>query len=170
VLHAEIQGRHEMPMGDGVFTLTGRADRIEVGTDGRITVLDYKTGRPPSESQVRSGLSPQLTLEAAMLRRGGFEAIAPGGTIAGLSYVQLRGGEPPGLDCEIVFKQSSPDAEADRALARLRGLVAAFADERTPYRSMVHPMWAKRYGDYDHLARVREWSATGGVDEPGAPS
>jgi ATP-dependent helicase/nuclease subunit B len=23
-------------------------------------------------------------------------------------------------------------------------------------------MWATRYGDYDHLARVKEWSASGG--------
>jgi hypothetical protein len=26
-------------------------------------------------------------------------------------------------------------------------------------------MWKTRYGDYDHLARVKEWSATGGVDD-----
>jgi ATP-dependent helicase/nuclease subunit B len=26
-------------------------------------------------------------------------------------------------------------------------------------------MWKNRYGDYDHLARVKEWSATGGGDE-----
>jgi len=29
----------------------------------------------------------------------------------------------------------------------------------------VHPMWKKHYGDYDHLARVKEWSATGGESE-----
>jgi ATP-dependent helicase/nuclease subunit B len=29
----------------------------------------------------------------------------------------------------------------------------------------VHPMWKTHYGDYDHLARVKEWSATGGGDE-----
>jgi hypothetical protein len=23
-------------------------------------------------------------------------------------------------------------------------------------------MWTTHYGDYDHLARVKEWSATGG--------
>jgi hypothetical protein len=26
----------------------------------------------------------------------------------------------------------------------------------------VHPMWKMHYGDYDHLARVREWSLAGG--------
>jgi hypothetical protein len=26
-------------------------------------------------------------------------------------------------------------------------------------------MWKTHYGDYDHLARVKEWSLTGGADE-----
>jgi ATP-dependent helicase/nuclease subunit B len=28
-------------------------------------------------------------------------------------------------------------------------------------------MWSSRYGDYDHLARVKEWSATGGEGDGG---
>ena len=42
----------------------------------RFAILDYKTGQPPTGKQVRMGLSPQLTLEAAILREGGFEDIA----------------------------------------------------------------------------------------------
>jgi hypothetical protein len=26
-------------------------------------------------------------------------------------------------------------------------------------------MWKKHYGDYDHLARVKEWAASGGESE-----
>jgi ATP-dependent helicase/nuclease subunit B len=45
-------------------------------------------------------------------------------------------------------------------------LPSGFDDGDEPYRSLVHPMWTARYGDYDHLARVKEWSATGGeVDD-----
>ncbi len=29
---------------------------------------------------------------------------------------------------------------------------------------MVSPMWSTRYGDYDHLARIKEWSATSGAE------
>jgi ATP-dependent helicase/nuclease subunit B len=47
-------------------------------------------------------------------------------------------------------------------LAKLTALASSFADESEPYRSLVHPMWTTHYGDYDHLARVKEWSATGG--------
>ena len=32
------------------------------------------------------------------------------------------------------------------------------SSDLTPYYSLLHPMWATRYGDYDHLARVAEWS------------
>jgi ATP-dependent helicase/nuclease subunit B len=61
--------------------------------------------------------------------------------------------------------QGTPDAHADKARAMLAGIVARFADEATPYRALVSPMWKARYGDYDHLARVKEWSAMGGPDE-----
>ena len=54
---------------------------------------------------------------------------------------------------------------ADTALARLTGVVLRFADEQTPYRSLVHPMWRTHYGEYDHLARVKEWSLAGGEIE-----
>ena len=47
----------------------GVADRIERAADGRYIILDYKTGSARSEKQVRTGLAPQLTLEAAMLRQ-----------------------------------------------------------------------------------------------------
>ncbi|MBN8920564.1 MAG: PD-(D/E)XK nuclease family protein, partial [Rhizobiales bacterium] len=168
-VHAEIRGRVELPMGTEAFTLTGRADRIEIGTDGRATIVDYKTGRAPTSTQVQSGISPQLTLEAGMLRRGGFEGVAAGLSVAGLLYVQLRGGEPPGALCPVEFRDNATfDDEAEKAIAQLAKLVAAFADDAMPYRSLVRPQWSKQYGDYDHLARVREWSAVGGMDEPGA--
>jgi ATP-dependent helicase/nuclease subunit B len=28
-------------------------------------------------------------------------------------------------------------------------------------------MWTTHYGTYDHLARVKEWSLTGGVNDDG---
>ena len=34
---------------------------------------------------------------------------------------------------------------------------------RTSRTSLVLPMWTARYGDYDDLARIKEWSAAGGL-------
>ncbi len=164
-MHAEIFGNIEIPFGNDIFTLRARADRIERLADGSYAILDYKTGSPPTEKQVRTGLSPQLTLEAAILRQGGFEGIDAGSTVRELVYVALRGSEPPGVGKALDFKEGDASRQADRALQRLSEVVARFAIETTPYLSLVHPMWRRHYGDYDHLARVKEWSRTGGVDD-----
>jgi ATP-dependent helicase/nuclease subunit B len=164
---AEIGGRIEIPFGSETFTLTVRADRIECLSDGRYAILDYKTGAPPSEPQVRTGLSPQLTLEAAILRKGGFKTIPAGASVAELLYVRLSGGAEPGEEKPIKFKEGTPDEHSDHALARLSALIAKFADPAIPYFSLVHPMWTTHYGTYDHLARVQEWSLTGGASENG---
>jgi ATP-dependent helicase/nuclease subunit B len=159
---AEIKGEIEIPLAGGSFRLRGIADRIERRHDGSYVILDYKTGSARTEKQVRTGLAPQLTLEAAMLRRGGFPNIPGGGSVAQVGYVLLKGGARPGEPKLIDFTKGTADSQAEHALARLTALAARFADESEPYRSLVHPMWATRYGDYDHLARVKEWSATGG--------
>jgi ATP-dependent helicase/nuclease subunit B len=167
-LHAEIGGRLDIPLGANIFTLTARADRIEQRKDGSYAILDYKTGQTPSEKQVRTGLSPQLTLEAAILKGGGFKDIAASASVTELTYVALRGGQLGGKDDPIEFKDgTTPDSQADKALKRLTGVAAKFALETTPYLSLVHPMWKTHYGDYDHLARVKEWSLSGGGDDGG---
>jgi ATP-dependent helicase/nuclease subunit B len=166
-LVAETRGKIDIPLREGAFQLRGIADRIERCRDGRYVVLDYKTGSARTEKQVRTGLAPQLTLEAAILRRGGFSGIPAGCSIAELIYVLLKGGEPAGDPKSILFKQGTPDSHADRAAEKLKQLAQQFDDESTPYRSLVHPMWRTHYGDYDHLARVKEWSSSGGVtDDP----
>jgi ATP-dependent helicase/nuclease subunit B len=164
-LVAEIRGEIEIPLNAGTFRLRGVADRIERRSDGRYAILDYKTGSARTEKQVRTGLAPQLTLEAAILRRGGFKPIPAGGSVAELVYVTLKGGEPPGKQATIDFEDGTPDSQAERALEKLTALARRFEDDNEPYRSLVHPMWKTHYGDYDHLARVKEWSATGGVDD-----
>src|SRR5581483_10236912 len=99
------RGEISIPLDAGTFKLTGIADRIERLADGRYVILDYKTGSARSEKQVRTGLAPQLTLEAAMLRHGGFKAISAGGSVAEIAYVLLKGGEPPGRYVEVDFKE-----------------------------------------------------------------
>jgi ATP-dependent helicase/nuclease subunit B len=164
-IHAEIHGEIHLALGERTFRLHGIADRIETFADGRCAILDYKTGQTPTEPQVRSGLAPQLTLEAAILRNGGFPGIPAGARAAELAYVQLRGRDPAGELKPLEFKNGTPDHHADQALRRLTKVAQRFEDEATPYCSLVHPMWRTRYGDYDHLARVKEWSLTGGEPE-----
>jgi ATP-dependent helicase/nuclease subunit B len=167
---AETEGGIKISLDDNrVFTLTARADRIERRGNGGYAILDYKTGQPPTGKQVRMGLSPQLTLEAAILREGGFENIDAGASVGELAYVRLSGNNPPGEHKTLELKikpgdmPQSPDAAAVYAREQLEALVRRFENPEEPYRSLVLSMWTARYGDYDNLARVKEWSAAGGI-------
>jgi ATP-dependent helicase/nuclease subunit B len=164
---AEIRGDIDIALAEGTFRLRGVADRIERKGDGRYVILDYKTGSARTEKQVRTGLAPQLTLEAAILRKGGFKDFPAGASVAEIGYVLLKGGQPAGEHKPLVFKEGTTDSQADHAYEKLAALARRFDDESEPYRSLVHPMWATYYGDYDHLARVKEWSITGGLGEDG---
>jgi ATP-dependent helicase/nuclease subunit B len=167
-VYAEIRGQIEIAAGDRTFLLTAIADRIERSPDGTYAVLDYKTGRVPSDKQVRAGISPQLTLESVILRAGGFPNIAPGASVGQLAYVALKGGDPPGQAQFIDLKDRTADEHAEAAYRRLAALVLRFEQETQGYPALLRPMWKNSYGDYDHLARTKEWSATGGeVDAEG---
>ena len=168
---AEAYGTLSIPIGDRTFRLSARADRIERRADGSLAVLDYKTGAPPTDRQVRIGLAPQLTLTAAILREGGFDKIPSGLSVSELTYVRLSGNEPPGEERQLELSRDkrleppiSPDEAAREAREKLEKLIMAFEDEAQPYCSLVLSMWARRYGTYDDLARVKEWFAGRGDD------
>ncbi len=160
----EAQGRIAFEAPAGEFVLTARADRLEV-EEGRLHVLDFKTGRPPSLKEIRADFAPQLTLTAAIAARGGFSEIGP--TPPGdLIYVRLSGRTPPGEET-ICASDDETEVMAQAAFEGLQGLVARYDDPNQPYRSRIAPRFVKaRVSDYDHLARVREWS-TGGDEEEG---
>ncbi|KIZ42531.1 MULTISPECIES: double-strand break repair protein AddB [Rhodopseudomonas] len=169
---AETEGKIAIPLdGDRQFILTARADRIEHRRDRTFAILDYKTGQPPTGKQVRMGLSPQLTLEAAILRDGGFDGIAAGASVSELTYVKLSGNNPPGDERILELKRERgedaqfPDDAADEARAKVEALIRKFDDPATPYTSLNLSMWANRYGRYDDLARIKEWSAAGGAGD-----
>jgi ATP-dependent helicase/nuclease subunit B len=165
-LAAETQGKIDIALDGRTLTLRTRADRIEKLLDGSYAILDYKTGQVPTEKQVRAGVAPQLTLEAAILREGGFPEL-PAGAVSELVYVSLRGGATAGQAEPIDFKNGDADHHAAQALAKLRTLATRFEDEQQPYRPLVLSMWRSRYGTYDHLARVKEWSVGGEEEEGG---
>jgi ATP-dependent helicase/nuclease subunit B len=171
-IDAEIRGQISIPLDQGrTFFLSARADRIEHRTDRTYAILDYKTGQPPTGKQVRMGLSPQLTLEAAILREGGFEGIAAGASVSELLYVRLSGNNPPGKSILLELKVNKgdapqfPDDAADEARHKLEALIRAFENEEQAYTSLNLSMWSNRYGAYDDLARIKEWSAAGGLGE-----
>ncbi|MFG1396654.1 double-strand break repair protein AddB [Roseixanthobacter pseudopolyaromaticivorans] len=158
----EVSGRLDIALTRGPFRLTGRADRIELRTDGRLSILDYKTGSVPSTRQGAT-FSPQLPLEAAMAARGAFRNV-PAAEVEDFRYVELKGGAEPGREKPGVHKETTATQMAEDALARLTELLLAFEDPNQGYRALAAPQWQGRFGAYDHLARVREWALGGGEE------
>ena len=158
--YGEIEGMLEIGGLKRPVSLHARADRIDVKRSGALHIMDYKTGGVPSAAQVESGLSPQLSLEAAMAEAGGFENV-PKGPVETLTYLHLAGGEQGGAVKKITEEGSRLAAEA---LGGLKGLLASYENESLPYLSRPRVQFIGRYSDYDHLARVKEWSASDGEE------
>ncbi len=165
-LDVEIQDAIEIPLADGTrFTLSAVADRLERFADGAVALVDYKTGTPPGMDEVRVGFAPQLTLEAAMARRGAF-GLAPETRVEEALYVKLLG-KDGGKERPLRFRKKgcADESIADVAEEHFAGLVELlnqFRDPATPYPPRPFPKFAARYNAYDHLARVKEWALGGG--------
>lgn len=171
-IRAEIRGEISFEVNKFPFTLSATADRIETWKDKSAAILDYKTGTPPTLREAIAGLSPQLPLEAAIARVGGFKDVARAATIGEIGIFHLSGGNPPGRfisldpaaartsakDLREKFKIETCDDLADFSLTRLKALIAHYADETKPYLPVPRAKWKKRYGHYDHLERIKEWS------------
>ena len=155
----EAEGEYLLPTAAGPFRLRGIADRIDRDPALGIEIIDYKTGRAPSQKQVESGFSPQLPLEAMMLKAGGFAKVAAD-DVAGLAYWKMSGGREAGKVADL----KDVAALTEAAAAGLARRVALFANPDTPYAPRVKPMMDADRGDYDHLARVRAWTTVGGDD------
>lgn len=128
-IKAEIRGEIGIPLdNERTFVLSARADRIERRDDGSFAILDYKTGQPPTGKQVRMGLSPQLTLEAAILREGGFADIpADLGRRARLCQAERQ--QPAGRAAFVgIEDQAQRHAAAARRGRRQRPAQAGSAD------------------------------------------
>ena len=157
---AEVDGVMELDVGNTIFKLSARADRIDILADGKAHIMDFKSGTIPSADQVKAKFSPQLTLEAAMLESGAFKGLDRLQTRA-LTYVGISGGVPPGEVKPVDV------AVMDTAHAHLQSLITLLESYQIETQSYVPRFGFKSEDDvseYDHLSRYREWVLSG--DKP----
>ena len=160
--HAEIKA-NRLPIADTGVTLGGRPDRLDQRRDGFIDIVDFKTGGAPSAKQVKALLAPQMPLEVALLKRGGFDDVS--GNAAELLYITL--GPTGKVDIRNVCGPGKNAIDANElgqiAWEKLVDIINFYGDAKNGYISRAVPALQHDYGgEYDHLARVMEWSA--GVD------
>lgn len=165
--HAEIASQ-KREIGSLGITLSGRADRIDIMQDGTTEIIDFKTGSTPSLKQAHILLSPQLALEAALQARGAFKEIGEL-PASDLLYVRLKASGAVVPESILKISRSEPSQKTapeigEEAWRRLDELLTEYARESKGYLSRALPFRETDLtGDYDHLARVLEWSA-GGAD------
>jgi ATP-dependent helicase/nuclease subunit B len=169
---AEIDGIMKMDLPGGAFTLVGQSDRFDLAPDGRLDIIDYKTGSSATAKAINAGFDPQLPLTAAMARTPGvfpdLDAAEPGA----LMYVSLPGNVGGGVEKRVDSTRSTGTAGemAEKALQELIDWIALFDDEATAYPSQPRAQYVDSYGDYDHLARRSEWASAADTGDGGEGS
>ena len=157
------------PLADGSsFRLSGRADRIELTREPALRIVDFKTGAPPSKAQVEKGFAPQLTLEAELAARAGFEGLSGPTPVAAVLYMKLHHDAKGWAKDKPLDFDGEPLADvAARHLESLLKYLDGLRSGREPFVSRRAPDYIRYASPYDHLARVKEWSAAPGGDDGG---
>ncbi len=151
------------PVGQTGVTLSGYADRVDLLAGGMADILDYKTGSSPSKAQAHTLLAPQLALEGALLKRGAFEKLGAREP-ADLAFVRLKANGEVMQESILDYNRQPRSANdlAEDAWARLEKLLDHYRNLDAGYLSRALPLReGEADGNYDHLARVAEWSAGG---------
>ncbi|MCY4301321.1 MAG: double-strand break repair protein AddB [Aestuariivita sp.] len=148
-LGSEIPGK--IDLNDLDFSLTARADRIDMNAAGHLIIYDYKTGYIPSQPDQKK-FDKQLLLEAAIAEAGAFDNI-PATPVEEAVYIGLRR--------QPVEKPAPLHEEPVRKIwAEFRQLIAAYRDPTTGYTARLRIQKTSDKGEYDHLARFGEWDDT----------
>lgn len=150
---AEVKGKCEL---DGI-TLYGEADRIDRLADGRLAIVDYKTGTPPGPKAVAEGYAMQLGLLGLIAERKGFEGIE--GVPACFEYWSLarKAGRLGYVVSPVTSRGGIDVAEFTTMAARnFLGAAARWLTGDEPFTAKLHPEHAP-YGEYDQLMRLDEW-------------
>jgi len=136
------------------FTLSAKADRIDIDESDALHIYDYKTGAPPKAKQ-QAHFDKQLLLEAAIATRAGFGPLPPS-PVASAAYLGLGNGAP-------VVAAPLDTEPPEKVWDEFRRLIAAYLSPGQGYTSRRAVEKTLFPGDYDQLARAGEWDAT---DEP----
>lgn len=165
--YTETYGEITLKIKGETFKLTGTADRIEKRVGGGAAILDFKSGKPPSEKQVRAGLSPQMPLQGLIARDGGYEKLGKS-DVSALTYLRFGTafevreiGEANARAKIEAAPIADVIAETEAGLIRL---LTAFASPDHPYLSAPRPERVSYESDYSRLARRDEWTGLSTYD------
>ncbi len=150
-VYNEIKGQYSFEAPAGKFVVTAKADRVDVLKDGKVNIIDYKTGEARSPKEIEHSYAPQLPIEGLIAAKGGFAELEPA-EVNALIYWQL------GRKESGIF--TNAQAVLQNTYDRIAELVSLFDFEETPYLSKPNPKYAPKYSDYEQLSRIKEIMVT----------
>ena len=135
-------------------TLYGKVDRIDRLPDGRLAIVDYKTGQAPPKKAVAEGFAMQLGLLSLIARDGGFKGAQ--GEAGAHEYWSLAKDKGKFGYRRSPDNDDGPEAFVERAYAQFAAAVAEYLLGTKAFEAKLNPAYAP-YEDYDQLMRLEEW-------------
>lgn len=156
--------------------VSGRADRIDRRADGKLVVVDYKTGGPPTAAQVEAGYALQMGVLGLIARDGAFAKGKLSGEVGTYEYWSLARSKKDGEfgytdePLKVGNKKSglTPEEFLPAHERFLHEAIDKYLLGDAPFTAKENPDYPG-YADYDQLMRLEEWKirlSEAGEQEP----
>jgi ATP-dependent helicase/nuclease subunit B len=140
--------------------LSGQVDRLDRLADGRLAIVDYKTGKAPTATAVREGFSMQLGLLGLIAERAGFGAHR--GSAGAFEYWSLAkangqfGNRTSPVDPDGAKNKLRTDDFTAEAARQFTEAAKKWLTGDEAFTAKLVPEYAP-FADYDQLMRLAEW-------------
>ena len=138
---------------EGVI-LHGKVDRIDRLADGGLAIVDYKTGKAPSQTAVMEGFALQLGSLGLIVEAGGFPNVS--GQPRSHEYWSLSKYRDRFGRCVRPDQKMGAEEFLEHARRNFTAVARDYLTGTRKFEAKLHPAYAP-YGDYDQLMRLEEW-------------
>ena len=159
ILQLETKAKVEFINHNIKISLRAKADRIDQWHQDGIAIIDYKSGKPPSDREILDGRKPQLPLEMLMAAEGAFgKHYATNIINASFWCVPDKSKDQFEIKSIENIKKIDPEMLITRTREEFLKLVSMVINPSTPFNvTMPKKQQYKIDDSIHHLARSAEW-------------